>query len=258
MIEIIPDIRELETYVDFAERYSLGFEYNDFFDPQLLDDERALEERIRLYRSLDRPSGLDTMHGAFFDLVPFSRDEGIRSHSIRRMQQSAQIAGRLGCRAVVFHSGLEPKFLNGAGYYENWLDKMADVIKDLLACNPGLAVYCENVQERSPKSMLDLARRLEGEPNFGICVDVAHLMLCKGDPGEWFRTLRPYIKHFHLNDNCLQTDDHLALGRGKIEWRYVFDQVSQNNLQGVSRLLEVNGPEKIRESLEYLEKLEQA
>ena len=38
MIEIIPDIRDLESYVDLAKRRSLGFEYNDFFDPQLLDD----------------------------------------------------------------------------------------------------------------------------------------------------------------------------------------------------------------------------
>ncbi len=258
MIEIIPDIRDLESYVDLAKRRSLGFEYNDFFDPQLLDDDGALEERIDLYRGLNRPAGLDTMHGAFFDLVPFSRDRGIRSHSVRRMQQSVEIARRLGCRAVVFHSGLEPKFLNGAGYYDNWLDQTADVIRNLLAQNPGPDIYCENVQEKSPQSMLDLARRLEGEPRFGICVDVAHLMLSKGDPGEWFGMLAPYIRHFHLNDNHLQTDDHLALGRGAVDWRYVFGQIRHNGLQDVSCLLEVNGLEKIRESLEYLEKTEQA
>lgn len=255
MIEIIPSIQELDTYVRLSEEYTLGFEYNDFFDPELLDDSTALEERIRLYRSLGRPAGRDTMHGAFFDLVPFSRDEGIRAYSIRRMRQSVEIAGRLGCRAVVFHSGLEPRFMTGTGYYNGWLDQMTDVMKMLLAQEPDLDIYCENVLERSPGTLLDLAERLKGERRFGICVDVAHLTLAKGDAAEWFDALGPYIRHFHLNDNHLQTDDHLALGKGDIDWKNVFGLMRRKGLWDVSRLLEVKGLEKVRESLEYLKEM---
>lgn len=256
MIEIIPNVQELEAYMELAEQHSLGFEYNDFFDPQLLDDAAGLEERIHTYQSLGRPKGLDTLHGAFYDLVPFSWDDGIRRHSLYRMQQSVEIACRLGCRAVVFHAGLDPKYMKGKKYYNNWLECMTEAMSRLLAQNDSLEIYCENVLETTPASLLELAERLEDQKHFGICVDVAHMMLAMGNPEEWFRALSPYIRHFHLNDNHLQTDDHLSLGRGSIDWNLIFDGMKRHKLWSVSRLLEVNGMDRIRESLDFLERME--
>ena len=66
---------------------------------KLTDAERAFMESTEK---------TDTMHGAFFDIVPFSWDSGISRHSLYRMQQSAEIAAGLGCRAVIFHAGLRP------------------------------------------------------------------------------------------------------------------------------------------------------
>lgn len=256
MIEIIPNVRELDKYVEFAGQHSLGFEYNDFFDPQLLDDEAALKERVHIYRSLGRSAGIDTMHGAFYDLVPFSWDSGIRKHSLYRMQQSVEIAGQLGCRAVVFHAGLDPKYMNGNRYYSNWLECMEVTMGKLLAQDSDMEIYCENVLESTPIPLLELAKRMNGEKRFGICVDVAHMMLAKGNPEEWFQNLSPYIRHFHLNDNYLQTDDHLALGKGSIDWKHIFDSMRNAKLWNVSQLLEVNSLEKVRESLEFLEGVE--
>lgn len=253
MIEIIPDIRELDRYVELADKYSLGFEYNDFFDPQLLDDEAALKERIHVYKGLSRTQGVDTLHGVFYDLVHFSLDSGIRRHSLYRMQQSVEIAGQLGCRAVVFHGGLNPRYNKGNGYYDNWLERTTEVMDKLLAQDSGLEIYCENVLENTPDALTELAEQFQDQTRFGICLDVAHMQLAKGDAEDWFRKLHPYIRHFHLNDNCLQADDHFALGKGRIQWENIFDLMRHYKLWDVSRLLEVNGLEKIRESLEFLE-----
>ena len=173
MIEIIPNVGEIEEYVELAERHALGFEYNDFFDPELLDDERALEERLRLYQSLGRHGGTDTLHGAFYDLAHFSLDGGIRRHSLYRMQQSVEIAGRLGCRAVIFHGGLNPRFMKGKGYYSNWLEWTEKVMEKLLSQDEGIEIYCENVLENSPDALSELAERFRGRKNFGICLDIA-------------------------------------------------------------------------------------
>ena len=253
MIEIIPNAEELEEYLELAGQYALGFEYNDFFDPSLLDNEKALEERIRTYRDLKRPAKTDTMHGAFYDLAHFSLDSGIRRHSLYRMQQSVEIAGRLECRAVVFHGGLNPRFIKGNAYYDNWLDWTTKVMEQLLSQNEEIDIYCENVLENSPKAMAELAERFRDRKNFGICLDIAHMMLAKGDPEEWFEKLHLYIRHFHMNDTFLQADDHLALGRGRIAWDTVFELIKKYELCDVSRLLEVNGLDTIRESLKFLE-----
>ncbi len=254
--EIIPDIRQLEQYVLLSQRDSLGFEYNDFFDPALLDDRAALDERIRIYRGLGRPERQDTMHGAFFDIVPFSYDLGIRNHSLYRMQQSVEIAGKLGCRGVVFHAGLNPQYIKGKNYYENWLSCMTQTIEKLTGQDGCLEIYWENVLEKSPEGFLALAERFGENRQFGICVDVAHLVLAGADVERWLSELGPYIRHFHLNDNCLETDDHFALGDGKIDWKTFFCGIRAHGLDGVSRLLEMNGLDKVERSLEYLKKLD--
>ena len=39
---IIPKLNQLDKYLELAKKYDLGFEYNEFFMPNLLDDEKAL------------------------------------------------------------------------------------------------------------------------------------------------------------------------------------------------------------------------
>lgn len=253
MIEIIPNVEEIKEYVELAEQYSLGFEYNDFFEPDLLDDEKALKERLHIYQCLERPKRVDTLHGAFYDLSHFSPDSGIRRHSLYRMQQSVEIAGQLECRAVVFHGGLNPRFMKGNGYYDNWLEWTTKVMEQLLAQDKNLDIYCENVLENSPEVLSELAERFCDREHFGICLDIAHMLLAIGEPEEWFQKLHPYIRHFHINDTCLQSDDHLTLGKGRIPWDIMFGLMKKYDLWDVSRLLEIKGLDKIRESLDFLE-----
>lgn len=254
MLEIIPEIQRIEEYEELAEKHSLGFEYNDFFNPDLLDDEEKIRERIRRYTQLGRPQGTDTMHGAFFDIVPFSWDSGISRHSLYRMQQSAEIAARLHCRAVVFHAGLRPEFAGGERYYRNWLEVMDNTARKL-AAQSGVEIYYENVQENSPVQLAELAAGLREESRFGICLDVSHMLLAAGSaPEEWVQSLAFCIRHFHLNDTRLKKDDHLALGGGSIDWKEIFGLIRRHGLQDKSMLLEVSGLEKVKESLAYLEK----
>ncbi|MDE7223752.1 MAG: sugar phosphate isomerase/epimerase [Acetatifactor sp.] len=252
MIEIIPEIDRIEEYAELAMQYELGFEYNDFFNPDLLDDKAGIQGRIRRYRQLGRPEKTDTMHGAFYDIVPFSWDSGISRHSLYRMQQSVEIAAELGCRAVIFHAGLRPEFAGGERYYRNWLETMASVARKLTA-QSDVEIYYENMQETTPAELAELADSLRDERSFGICLDISHLMLANGaSPEEWIRRLAPYIRHFHLNDCHLKKDDHLALGCGDIDWKEIFGLIRQYGLQDRSMLLEVNGLQKINSSLEYL------
>lgn len=251
---IIPDVRDLENYVQLAGKHSLGFEYDDFFEPKLLDDKAALERRIAVYQGLNRPGGIDTLHGAFYDIIPFSFDGGISRHSVYRMQQSVEIAGRLGCKGVVFHTGLTPGLVEGRKYRENWLKVMADTMRTLLAQDENMEIYCENMFDVSPRELADLAAALRDEKRFGICLDVAHMMLVTDEPERWFEALGPFVRHFHVNDNHLKYDEHLAPGNGGIDWERISKLIEKHDLQETGMLLEVNGMEKIRAGLAYLQK----
>ncbi len=254
MLEIIPDIEELDKYERLASDYELGYEYNDFFNPGLLDNADALKERIGLYRQLNRPLCQDTLHGAFYDIVPFSWDSGIRKHSLYRMQQSVEIAEELGCRAVVFHTGIIPSFCDNGLYYRNWLESMGHTVRVLVEQSSRVEIYMENMFDDSPVYLAQLAETLRDVSRFGVCLDVAHMMLVTKEPEEWFRTLSAYIRHFHLNDNHLKTDEHLALGQGSIRWEHIFNLMRRYELVPALGLIEVKGFHKIKSSLEFIKR----
>lgn len=253
MLEIIPSLGEIDEYMGLAERYGLAFEYNDFFAPELLDDSAALKERIRIYKGLNRSREQDTLHGAFYDVLPFSWDSGIRQHSVYRMRQSVEIAEELGCRGVIFHTNFSPDFLNNEKYRNNWLECMQETVTQLLS-GSGCDIYLENMFDRSPDELAELAASLQGESRFGVCLDIAHMRLAADRPEEWFRALAPYIKHFHLNDTHLKYDEHLALGQGSIDWQEIEALQEKYGLKDKSRLIEVNGLDKIQESLKYCQR----
>ena len=254
MLEIIPFWEQLEEYAALAEEYGLAFEYNDFFVPDLLDDGASLSERIRIYQSLNRPRGLDTMHGVFFDVLPFSYDRGIRKQSVCRMHQSIEIADKLGCKGVVFHTNLTPMLVNDEKYIGNWLKSMRETITELLSGSE-CEIYIENMFDQSPDELAELAAELKGEDRFGVCLDIAHMRLATDKPREWFDVLAPYVKHFHFNDTHLQFDDHMALGQGNIDWEEIEALIEEFDLKDKNRLIEVNGLEKIHQSLEYCQRV---
>ena len=113
----------------------------------------------------------------------------------------------------------------------------------------------ENMFDRTPDMLCGLAKRLADMPNFGVCFDYAHASVFgRCDIGQWVTELAPYVKHLHINDNDLESDLHLAVGDGKIDWQrfkeYYFKYFSDKTV-----LIETSYPETQRRSAEYLKKL---
>ncbi len=42
----IPSLEQLGDFLEFSEKYQAGFEYNDFYMPDLLDDSAAIQRII--------------------------------------------------------------------------------------------------------------------------------------------------------------------------------------------------------------------
>ena len=68
---------------------------------------------------------------------------------------------------------------------------------------------------------------------------------------EWVKTLAPYIRHIHINDNNLQSDLHLCVGEGKIDFSEFLYLMKKYGVD-VSALVEVNDLDSARRSLEHL------
>ncbi len=246
---IIPDRHNLADSIEIAEKYGTGFEYNDFFNPSVLDSKKKVDRIAEEYKSVQLPEYC-TSHGAFFDVIPFSLDERIKEISDLRIQQSIEAAEKIGARAVVFHTNYNP-FLNSEAYINSFIETNADYWGGVLKQHRNISIYLENMFDTSPDIMERIAERLCTNENFGICLDYAHASLSPIHPKSWAMTLGKYVKHVHINDNDCISDLHLAWGAGKID-TMEFYRCYEKYMSGATILVETNAKENIIASLEKL------
>ncbi len=240
--------------LSLAEKFGFGFEYNDFFSPDILDDTQKSEEITARYKSCRLPERC-TMHGAFLDVLVFSEDKEIREISRKRIVRSIEAARKIGAEAVVFHTNHNP-LLTAESYRKNWLDRNESFLREILAEYPDKAVYMENMFDDSPDMLASLAERLSDIHSFGVCFDYAHASSFGRNIAisEWVKRLAPYVKHLHINDNDLKNDLHLAVGSGKINWtefkEYYFKYFSECTV-----LIETSDIEAQKKSADFLKSI---
>lgn len=248
---IIPDKQNMDACLKLASEYNLGFEYNDFFMPDVLDDGDRLNRYVDEYKSYDFPA-YTTLHGAFFDVIPFSVDHKIREIAELRIEQSIQVAKRLGAKAVVFHTNYNP-FLNSEGYIKPWIQTNIAYWSDVLKRHPDINIYLENMFDTTPELMKAISEVLCQYDNYGVCLDYAHAALSDVEPEKWAECLGKYIKHVHINDNDLVSDLHQAWGDGQIN-RSTFYECYEKYMKGATVLIETTPMENKIRSLEMLKK----
>ncbi len=248
---IIPDRDNLSECIELAEKYNLGFEYNDFFWPEVLDDTDKLNEIISEYKAQKLPA-YTTMHGAFFDVIPFSVDEKIREISKLRVEQSISAAKSIGARAVVFHTNYNP-YLNSESYVDSWMEINEEYWARVLNEHPDIDIYLENMFDSKPDILVRLSEYLCKYDNYGVCFDYAHASLSKVEPEVWAKTLGKYVKHVHINDNDGISDLHQAWGDGVIS-RGTFYEIYKKYFNDATVLIEVSQMESKKKSLDRLDK----
>jgi sugar phosphate isomerase/epimerase len=243
---IIPNKDDLDKYIKLANKYNLGFEYNDFYDPEFLDNGNV-DNLINIYKSLNRKD--DTMHGVFYDIVLDSTDPKIAKISYDRVKSSLDIAAKLNLKGVVFHTNYIT-WMKNDWYRKNWVKKNKDIYLKLIEEYPNLEIYIENMFDLDPYELKNLMDEINHE-RIGVCLDVAHASISNVDINIWFDVLGKYIKHIHINDNDLKVDSHDEIGKGLIDYKKVFKLINKLD-DKTSILIEIKDYDKTVNSLKYL------
>lgn len=243
---------KLDDYEALAREYGVGFEYNDFYGSDVLDDENALADIIGRYEETYVPEYC-TMHGAFIDVVVFSQDKEIARISKLRIRQSLEVARRIKAKGVVFHTNVNP-YLTYDGYMEQAIEGIADYLEELLKEYRDINIYVENMFDDNPYTLLGISKRLSIYDNYGVCLDYAHASLSHTDMDIWIKELHSFVKHLHINDNDLIHDLHMPVGAGRINWN-TFRDFYLKYFRDCSVLIETTDPSNQRESIEYLKQL---
>ena len=249
---VIPHLENIEESLALAAEYGFGFEYNDFFSPNVLDDGALVDEIVGKYKRHRLPERC-TLHGDFFDVLVFSEDRLIREIAEKRIRQILDAAFKIGAEGVVFHTNHSP-MLAADFYVKNWHDSNLRFWSGILDEYSDINIYMENMFDTSPDMLAGLAKSLSGYKNFGVCLDYAHAAAFGGNTDRWVEMLAPYVKHLHINDNNLKDDLHLAVGDGQIDWLR-FKEYYLKYFSECTVLIETSEINKQRRSAEYLKKI---
>jgi len=244
---VIPNLNEIDKYLDLSKEYDLGFEYNEFYIPSLLDDENKLNEVINKYKSLNRAK--DTLHGVFFDITLDSSDSKIKEISYQRVKSSLDIASKLKCKGVIFHTNYIT-WMKDEFYRNKWIKENKDAYLKLIEEYKDLEIYIENMFDLNPFMLKRLIEEIN-HPRIGVCLDIAHAAISGVDIKEWFNALGKYIKHIHINDNDKIIDSHSEIGKGIIDYNEAYKYINKLN-NDVSILIEIKDYDKTVNSLKYL------
>lgn len=250
---IIPDASDIKGAMEISTEYGVAFEYNDFTSPDIYNDSEEVNRLIRMYKGLGRDMSRDTMHGAFLGTDIAAIDPFFRNRSQKLLSQSVQIADELGCRGVVFHTGLIGT-LRLEYYLDNWLCIAEAFFSKLCEKYPHIEIYLENTFEQEPEIFGRLMERMKTNHNFRLCLDYGHAFLTQTPVSKWCKSFAPYIGHMHLNDNDGCDDLHLVPGQGKIDFLKLKEQLREFDIN-VQMLLELKGYENARAALEYMKGL---
>ena len=209
-------------------------------------DFEAVASRLR-----DRGLSI-TLHGPFVDLSPGSSDERVKALTVARLEQVMGLIPAVRPKVVVCHAGYD----HDRYWYHRqlWLRRASDTwawfagrLRD-----HGVRLVLENVYERTPDELVILCERLEPY-DVGWCFDTGHHRVFGRESTDvWLNRLGRYLRHLHLHDNAGDRDDHLALGRGSIDFPGLLRRVDTLASAPPVVTLEPHREEDLGVSIEYL------
>lgn len=255
-------LEHVHVNIPFAmlkERYLPRF-LESAINPEIGFDASALDTySLNVFRDVARQiqehSLQVTVHAPFLDLSPGSTDPAVRALTRRRFEQVLKASRVFNPRRIICHAGYDWKRYRYMK--EDWIEASLDTWEWMAkeTRNLGAALMLENVYEQGPEDLLALLQPLE---NFGVgfCLDTGHQAAFSTTPlGQWVDLLRPFLGQLHLHDNLGKWDDHMALGRGSIDFKTLFKVLRGMREEPFPITLEPHQEADLGPSLDYLEEI---
>ena len=205
-----------------------------------------------------------------------------RAHAVDLFKLAVETATFFGCETIQTDSYIPPlEFLGDTPYKEGinfgkrfrvkvdpafrWNDLWDWLVDSIGACADEAEradlKFCLEPRVGEIVSNTDALLRLMdavGNDNFGAVLDTGHQHAQKEILPLSIEKLDGRVYYLHVSDNDGQTNEHLALGRGTVDWDGVFLALKKHSFSGyvavdVGRVPDLD--EQVRESKVFLEKL---
>lgn len=223
---------------------------------EFMEDWRDRLNKTRMKRLAEIKHSRDiiyTIHSPLLDMNIASANLPIRITSTKLVMKSLDNAREIGAAAVVVHPGSKTYFESSYPdiaweYNKESLRRIIAYAEDL-----GVNVGVENMPGHTSLFLqrAEEFRRLddEGVP-LNITLDIGHANT-SGQLGP-FLEMRDRIIHLHVHDNAGDSDAHMVVGRGTVDWKQV---VSKLSLEKITAVIEPSSVSDAKASLQNIRRL---
>lgn len=257
----------VKSEIGLSMLYCLGESFNKMTEQlvrtevsrvEIVDDGfHALNRRrVSILKDLGETYGLKySVHAPFADVNIASPSKIILKAVLKRLEISIVNASALNAYVWVFHPGAKTgisMFYPGMDWLQN--RKTAQLLYRI-ADEHGVKIAIENVPEPYPfvmKSVEQFTKFYEEvNEDIGMVLDVGHANL-NGQTESFLETLADRIVHVHVSDNDGESDQHLGIDYGTIDWQNVANVLRRVSYDGV---VVVESVEHVGESVKKLRQL---
>ncbi len=244
-----------DTYRVMGEMADLGFEYIEL---EGVREENLLAVQANQGELKKHADDLGLKVVNFCPVLPdlVSLDEGRRERALELFDVAIEVADFFGCETIQADSYTPPlKFVGDRPYKEmisfgqqfkvevdpefRWDELWEALVDSMRICNrkakrAGLR-FCLEPRVGEIVSNTDAMLRLidaVGDENFGAVLDTGHQHAQKEILPLSVEKLGRRIFYLHVSDNDGRTNEHLALGRGTIDWEGVFTALAKHHFEG--------------------------
>ena len=161
------------------------------------------------------------------DISPGSPDPRIRAIARERFEQTLAVVPLFQPLTLVCHTGYSERRYGHMkalwlAYSSAFWSRVCGRLR-----GTGAMLMLENVYEAQPEDLRPLLGSLDAG-RAGFCLDTGHQSAFgRRDLGDWLDILGPYLGQIHLHDNLGERDEHLALGRGGIDFKKLFNGLAR-------------------------------
>jgi sugar phosphate isomerase/epimerase len=214
------------------------------------------KRRIKPLQEVAESYNLDfVVHAPWAGINIATPDQTVRHAVMKRLKKSITLSGQLGCRLWLFHpgsfAGLEHFYL-GTAWKQN-LESVRSLLQ--VARQESVNIAIENTPEPFPFLMknADDFQRFYGDldDDIGMVLDVAHANI-NNQIQAFLEQFSKKIVHMHASDNNGDSDMHLGIGQGNINWKNTAKIIKTTNY---GNLIMIESTQHVQESIKFLQEL---